>query len=58
MSNIPRLLQAFFLDDDGATAIEYALIAVMISLAIIVGATSLGQALQPAFQTPTAAMTP
>ena len=38
ISALVRLLQ----DESGATAIEYALIAILISTAIIIGATALG----------------
>ncbi len=45
MNALVRLLQ----DDSGATAIEYALIAVLISTAIIIGATALGTALNTTY---------
>lgn len=41
----------FIREDDGATAIEYGLIAALISVVIIVGATLLGQNLNTTFQT-------
>jgi pilus assembly protein Flp/PilA len=37
-------------DESGATAIEYGLIATLIGVAIIVGATALGGALNDTFQ--------
>lgn len=37
-----KTLVKFLKDEDGATAIEYALIASLIAVAIIAGATSLG----------------
>jgi pilus assembly protein Flp/PilA len=43
------MIRAFIRDDDGATAIEYALIAGLVSMAIIVGATQLGSSLSTAF---------
>jgi pilus assembly protein Flp/PilA len=45
MSAFARLLQ----DESGATAIEYALIAILISTAIIIGATALGTALNTTY---------
>lgn len=38
-------LAAFFADEHGATAIEYGLIAALISLAGVVGLSSMGQSL-------------
>ncbi|MER8951244.1 Flp family type IVb pilin [Mesorhizobium sp. M0833] len=46
MSN---LIARFVKDESGATAIEYGLIAALIALAIMVGATSLGTALNAKF---------
>ncbi|RUX34820.1 MULTISPECIES: Flp family type IVb pilin [unclassified Mesorhizobium] len=46
MSN---LIARFVKDESGATAIEYGLIAALIALAIMVGATSLGTALNTKF---------
>lgn len=40
----------FMRDEDGVTAIEYGLIAALIALAIIVGATALGGGLNTLFQ--------
>ncbi len=37
-----RMLKAILKDEEGATAIEYGLIAALISVTIIAGATSLG----------------
>lgn len=39
------MLKSFLRDESGATAIEYGLIGTLISIAIIVGATSLGSTL-------------
>ncbi|WP_217577395.1 Flp family type IVb pilin [Mesorhizobium sp. GbtcB19] len=44
-----RVLASFLRDDSGATAIEYGLIAALIALGIMVGATSLGGALNAQF---------
>jgi pilus assembly protein Flp/PilA len=46
MSN---LIARFVKDESGATAIEYGLIAALIALAIMVGASSLGNALSNKF---------
>ncbi|TIP23403.1 MAG: Flp family type IVb pilin [Mesorhizobium sp.] len=46
MSN---LIARFVKDESGATAIEYGLIAALIALAIMIGATSLGDALNAKF---------
>ncbi|MER8393072.1 Flp family type IVb pilin [Mesorhizobium sp. M1340] len=43
------LIARFVKDESGATAIEYGLIAALIALAIMVGATSLGTALNAKF---------
>jgi pilus assembly protein Flp/PilA len=44
------LFARFLKDESGATAIEYGLIAALISVGIIVGATSLGTGLNSLFQ--------
>jgi pilus assembly protein Flp/PilA len=44
-----NLMSRFIKDESGATAIEYGLIAALISVALIVGATSLGTALNTKF---------
>jgi len=46
---VKRLLSAFWADDNGATAIEYGLIAAGISLAIIVAVNGLGSSLNNVF---------
>lgn len=46
MSN---LIARFVKDESGATAIEYGLIAALIALAIITGATTLGNAINAKF---------
>ena len=42
-------LKKFFANEDGATAIEYGLIAALIGVAIIAGATALGGSLDTTF---------
>ena len=44
-----KLLNQFAQDESGATAIEYGLIATLISIALIVGATALGSKLNLVF---------
>jgi pilus assembly protein Flp/PilA len=44
-----KLLSRFAKDESGATAIEYGLIATLIGVAIIVGATALGGKLNTTF---------
>lgn len=58
-----HFVQSFLREEDGAAAIEYGLIAALIAVAIIVGATLLGTQLDGLFtrlgncmQTPTAAI--
>ena len=46
-----KLVSRFFKDESGATAIEYGLIAALISVAIIGGATSLGTGINSSFTT-------
>ncbi len=43
------MIKSFLRDESGATAIEYGLIGTLISIAIIVGATSVGSALNSKF---------
>jgi pilus assembly protein Flp/PilA len=43
------VLQAFLKDDSGATAIEYGLIAALVSVATIAALTSLGDTVQEVF---------
>ena len=45
-----KLFARFVKDESGATAIEYGLIAALISVALITGATTLGTALNDTFQ--------
>jgi pilus assembly protein Flp/PilA len=46
-----KLLARFFKEESGATAIEYGLIAALISVALITGATALGTSLNTQFNT-------
>lgn len=45
-----KLIARFAKDESGATAIEYGLIAALISVAIITGASTLGNTLNNQFQ--------
>ena len=51
------ILKHFVKDESGATAIEYGLIASLIGVAIIVGATALGTSLNSTFQAISSKMT-
>jgi pilus assembly protein Flp/PilA len=42
MNHVVRELKQFTLDESGATAIEYGLLAALVALGIVVGATALG----------------
>ncbi len=44
-----KLVSRFLKDESGATAIEYGLIAALISVALITGATTLGSKLNSVF---------
>jgi len=44
-----KLFERFMKDESGATAIEYGLIAALISVALITGATALGSKLNSTF---------
>lgn len=44
-----KIFARFLKDESGATAIEYGLIAALISVALITGATTLGNALNTRF---------
>ena len=48
-SKAPEVLQTFARDESGATAIEYALIATGISVAIIVGFNHMGTSMKTMF---------
>lgn len=45
-----KIVARFVKDESGATAIEYGLIAALIALAIVTGATTLGNALDNQFK--------
>jgi pilus assembly protein Flp/PilA len=49
ITTVINKLNAFWNDEDGVTAIEYALIAALIAVVIIGGATSLGGAINAKF---------
>jgi pilus assembly protein Flp/PilA len=49
MKNITQSFKTFWADEEGATAIEYALLASLIGVAIIAGATTLGTKLSSFF---------
>lgn len=44
-----KIFARFFKDESGATAIEYGLIAALISVALIAGAQTLGESLDTTF---------
>lgn len=46
-----KILARFAKDESGATAIEYGLIAALIALAVIGGATTIGSQLKATFKT-------
>ncbi|TCU10582.1 Flp family type IVb pilin [Rhizobium sullae] len=46
-----RILKAFLADARGATAVEYGLLAALISVALIGGLTTFGNGLQDTFNT-------
>ena len=48
-STLTKIFARFMKDESGATAIEYGLIAALISVALITGATTLGKALNNQF---------
>ncbi len=49
MTAMTKIFARFANDESGATAIEYGLIAALISVALITGATALGNALDEKF---------
>jgi Flp pilus assembly pilin Flp len=49
MTRIGRLAHAFITDDEGATMIEYALLAVLIAMVVALAALTLGQAISNQF---------
>ncbi|CAN7597621.1 Flp family type IVb pilin [Neorhizobium tomejilense] len=52
-----KIFARFMKDESGATAIEYGLIAALISVALIAGATTLGNSLSTTFTTISGKMT-
>jgi pilus assembly protein Flp/PilA len=52
------LIARFFKEEEGATAIEYGLIASLVSVAIVAALLALGPQLRGVFQSITAALTP
>ena len=49
MRNLMDSIKSFIHDEEGVTAIEYALLAALIALAIVVGAGALGKGLSDFF---------
>ena len=49
MSTITSAIKTFIADEDGVTAIEYALIAALVGIAMAVAATALGGKISQAF---------
>jgi len=50
MKTLQQMAKAFWYDEEGATAIEYGLIAALIAVAIILAATTMGTRLACIFQ--------
>jgi pilus assembly protein Flp/PilA len=51
MSNLVKKMKAFWKEEDGVTAIEYGLIAALIAVVLIAGATLVGTSLNAKFTT-------
>jgi pilus assembly protein Flp/PilA len=49
MKNFSQFFKTFWADEEGATAIEYGLLASLIALAIVCGATALGGSINDLF---------
>lgn len=49
MKNILAFARTFWADEEGATAVEYGLLAALIAIAIIVGVTAVGTNLEALF---------
>ena len=49
MRNLLNKIREFARDEDGASAIEYGLLVALIALAIVAGATALGQGVNTLF---------
>jgi pilus assembly protein Flp/PilA len=56
MSQVFKSVQAFWADEEGATAIEYGLLASLIAVAIILPVTAAGDALERVFESIVAAL--
>jgi pilus assembly protein Flp/PilA len=56
MNKFSKSFQAFWADEEGATAIEYGLLASLIAVAIIIPVTAVGGALEGVFETISAAL--
>ncbi len=50
MKNFSQSFKTFWADEDGATAIEYGLMAALIGIVMGAGATTLGESLQKLFE--------
>jgi pilus assembly protein Flp/PilA len=55
---MPTLLRSFLSDDAGATAVEYGLLAVLISVGLLTGLTAFSDQLHNTFATLDAAIRP
>ncbi|MHC1550162.1 Flp family type IVb pilin [Phyllobacterium sp. K27] len=53
----PAILAKLFKEDSGATVVEYTLIASIISIGILAGASSMGKAVDTVFKSVTTEMT-
>jgi pilus assembly protein Flp/PilA len=49
MSKIKTIINLYLADEKGATAIEYGLIAALIGIGIVVGATAMGSSISSLF---------
>jgi pilus assembly protein Flp/PilA len=56
MSQFLKSVQTFWADEDGATAIEYGLLASLIAVALIAAVTGVGEALIDKFEEVSAAL--
>jgi len=50
MKNFSKSFQEFWADEDGATAIEYGLLASLIAVLIVVPVTAVGERLEAVFE--------
>ena len=50
MKNFSQSFKTFWADEDGATAIEYGLMAALIGIVMSAGATTLGESLRDLFK--------